>query len=107
LDYLIDELNNPRSSVFREDNEEAAQEVLQLALHGANDSLTDVEDTLRSLRVNPHRTEKWWLDFSIKIRFNGVEKTLASLEDRIAYHRWAFELAMRTLRKYGHRFNSL
>ncbi|RPA94691.1 hypothetical protein L873DRAFT_1935777 [Choiromyces venosus 120613-1] len=99
LGQIIDENNNPHSTVLRIDNKIAAHKTLQLAVTGVNATLDDAENLLRSCRIHAAQTEKWWANFGMKMRFNGGDRGLLNALEDIKYHCWVFEVAYRVLRR--------
>ncbi|KAG0126667.1 hypothetical protein HOY82DRAFT_627089 [Tuber indicum] len=99
LGQIIDENNNPHSTILRIDNKIAAHKTLQLAVTGVNATLDDAENLLRSCRIHAAQTEKWWANFGMKMRFNGGDRGLLNALEDIKYHCWVFEIAYRVLRR--------
>ena len=99
LARIIDENNNPHSTILRTDNKIAAHQTLQLAVTGVNATLDDAENLLRSCRIHAAQPEKWWANFGVKMRFSGGDRGLLTALEDIGHHCWVFEVAYSVLRK--------
>ena len=98
LKQIIDENNNPNSTILRPDNKIAGHQVLQLAVTGVNATLDNCDIQLRGGKIHPKQSEKWWANFGTRMRFDGGEKGFLNLLHDLRYHCWAFEVAYRVLR---------
>jgi hypothetical protein len=85
-------------STVAQRDDSAAKGVLAIALDGVYGCLVEIQDLLVGLRESRLKTERW-MDFSVKIQFSGGKDKLRDLRDRVGFHCWGFELAMRTLMK--------
>lgn len=98
IDRVISENNNPNSVIFRSDNKLAAQKAVHLAIRGIYTSLNDVEGTLRTANTHRGQTEKWWMTFAKKIKFNGGDRSFLIALEKFRYHTWAFGIVLRILK---------
>lgn len=96
LERLIDENNNPNSTLLRMDNKISAQQTLTFAARGLEDTLKDVKNLIEKAKVRKGLPPKWWATFS---RNAKTLKAFAEARENVSFHVWLLEMVFQTLKK--------